>query len=226
MKYVFISKTGAEIVPIIFDQHIWVTGRDIGYAFNLTPDMINKHSRHLESTGQFSEEGMTLTFPVTQLEGGRPVTRQIKHYSPKAVYLVAMRSNSPQAYEFQMWAAEVLYRLRRDGVVYADHQPAALQDTSELDGLKAELDELKRQMSRMQAIMDGAGVPHLSGIIEARIGHLCANQKKSRRKPPTDYTSRAARDRILGMVEVETRLSKHIPPELKHQYAANYGFDD
>ena len=49
-----------------------------------------------------------------------------------------MRSNSPQSYEFQMWAAEVIHRLKRDGVVYNETQGQPAEIAAKVELAKVE----------------------------------------------------------------------------------------
>ncbi len=154
-KYLTASKK--VVAPLFIDETLWVTGQDVADILNTTFANITIHAKTLQGAGLFDEECLTLTIPVTRKEGDRSVTRKIKHYSPKAVYLIAMRSNSPQAYEFQLWAADVIYRLNRDGVVVstphresaaAKPKPAQLISNEELHQLECEIGEIARRVEK------------------------------------------------------------------------------
>ena len=90
------------------DENLWLPQKLMAALFECSADNISLHLKNIYETRELSEESTTEDFSVVQIEGGRKVTRTVKHYSLEAVIAVGYRVNSARGTQFRTWATDKL----------------------------------------------------------------------------------------------------------------------
>ncbi|MCK5231958.1 MAG: virulence protein RhuM/Fic/DOC family protein, partial [Desulfobulbaceae bacterium] len=89
-------------------ETLWLTQRQMAELFDTSIDNIGLHLRNIYKSEELEKNGTAEDFSVVQTEGGRKVSRQIKHYNLDAVISVGYRVSSVKATQFRIWATRVL----------------------------------------------------------------------------------------------------------------------
>lgn len=106
---------------VVFDvdangETLWATRNQIAQVFDVTPQNITTHMRHVFESGELEEKRTSKESLLVQKEGGRNVQRKVKLYNLDAIISVGYRVNSKKATKFRVWASSVLKRYLTDGV--------------------------------------------------------------------------------------------------------------
>ena len=108
---------GDEIEVRMQDSTIWLTQKQIGSLFDTTSQNVIVHLRNIYGEKELDETATSKEFLLVQTEGGRTVSRSVKHYNLDAVIAVGYRVNSGRATEFRRWATGVLCNYTMKGYV-------------------------------------------------------------------------------------------------------------
>jgi len=76
--------------------------------FSVTPQNITLHLRNIYKDKELNEGSTCKEFLQVQNEGGRQITRKIKHYNLDAMIAVGYRINSVIGTQFRQWATKTL----------------------------------------------------------------------------------------------------------------------
>lgn len=209
------------ITPIPEDGNFWVNAQQIAHIVGVTASTVRSHLATLEKLGSITQPKSCRYFRVMKQEGERQMERDVKHYAPRVVTRIAMRSNSPQALDFQEWALDTLEALQKDGVVYRDKETRELAmqqaaDRHELATLRGEVAELRAEAARLQGVIDECQtdmnegqVLWLGGNLAKRVAYLVGAQKGVRPRAPQLSTTvvvnnvltvQTDKDRVLGYI--------------------------
>ena len=106
---IFKSEDGKVQVNVrIEDDTAWLTQAAMADLFGCGSDNVVKHLKNIYEEGELQEKATTEFFSVVRNEGGRQVSRQLKHYNLDAIIAVGYRVNSARATQFRIWATKVL----------------------------------------------------------------------------------------------------------------------
>ena len=106
---IFKSEDGKVQVNVrIEDDTAWLTQAAMAELFGCGSDNVVKHLKNIYEEGELQEKTTTEIFSVVRNEGGRQVSRQLKHYNLDAIIAVGYRVNSARATQFRIWATKVL----------------------------------------------------------------------------------------------------------------------
>ena len=106
---IFKSEDGKVQVNVrIEDDTAWLTQAAMAELFGCGSDNVVKHLKNIYEQGELKEKATTEIFSVVRNEGGRQVSRQLKHYNLDAIIAVGYRVNSARATQFRIWATKVL----------------------------------------------------------------------------------------------------------------------
>ena len=106
---IFKSEDGKVQVNVrIEDDTAWLTQAAMAELFGCGSDNVVKHLKNIYEEGELQEKATTEIFSVVRNEGGRQVSRQLKHYNLDAIIAVGYRVNSARATQFRIWATKVL----------------------------------------------------------------------------------------------------------------------
>ncbi|OQA76886.1 MAG: hypothetical protein BWY32_02796 [bacterium ADurb.Bin243] len=90
------------------DENLWLSQKLMAALFECSADNISLHLKNIYETHELSEKSTAEDFSVVQIEGGRKVTRTVKHYSLEAIIAVGYRVNSARGTQFRIWATDKL----------------------------------------------------------------------------------------------------------------------
>jgi hypothetical protein len=121
--------------------------------FGKDPNTIGEHLSNLFAAGEFDREATARKFRVVRLEGGRPVSREVEHYSLDVILVIGYRVNGAKAADFRRWANGVLKRYITEG--FALNEGRLRTDSEALQRLAAEVRALRsEEISIYQAVRD------------------------------------------------------------------------
>ncbi len=118
-KQVMIYETGGKTVKFNLDEGqdtLWITQAQMAELFDVNPQAIGKHLRHIYQDGELEETRTSAKMEQAQNEGGREVTRTVKVYNLDVVISVGYRVNSRKAADFRIWVTKVLKEYITKGV--------------------------------------------------------------------------------------------------------------
>lgn len=108
---------------------VWLTQSQMAELYGTSVPNINQLISRVREDGEVSEATIKSEL-IVRLEGGREVTRSIKHYSLDMVLAVGYRVTSLRAVQFRQWATTVLREYLIKGFAMDD---ARLKDPAGLD---------------------------------------------------------------------------------------------
>jgi len=106
---IYQHKSGAiEFKGDFTKETIWATQAQMALAFNVNVRTINEHIKNIYKTKELTEKSTIRNFRIVQDEGGRNITRIIKHYNLDMILSVGYRVNSKTATRFRQWSTKIL----------------------------------------------------------------------------------------------------------------------
>lgn len=99
------TEDGRTRVDCRFDQGtLWLTQGQIAELFQTTPQNVTLHLKAIYAEGELAEAATCKDYLQVRLEGGREVSRQLRHYRLEAILAVGYRVRSPRGTQFRQWA--------------------------------------------------------------------------------------------------------------------------
>jgi hypothetical protein len=86
------------------NETIWLTQALIAELFQTTPQNVTLHLKAIYEEGELEEEATCKDYLQVRMEGGRQVSRTLRHYSLPAILAVGYRVRSPRGTQFRQWA--------------------------------------------------------------------------------------------------------------------------
>ena len=86
------------------DETLWLTQAQIADLFQTTPQNVTLHLKTIFAEGELSEAATCKDYLQVRLEGGREVSRKLRHYQLEAVLAVGFRVRSHRGTQFRQWA--------------------------------------------------------------------------------------------------------------------------
>lgn len=83
---------------------LWLTQAQIAELFETTPQNVTLHVRGIFADGELVESATCKDYLQVRLEGGRKVTRKLRHYRLEAILAVGFRVRSHRGTQFRQWA--------------------------------------------------------------------------------------------------------------------------
>ena len=90
------------------NETVWLTQAQMAELFQTTPQNITLHIKNVYSEGELVQDSTCKEYLQVQDEGGRSVSRNVKHYNLDVVISVGYRVKSLRGTQFRMWATERL----------------------------------------------------------------------------------------------------------------------
>ncbi|MDI1252413.1 virulence RhuM family protein [Thermomonas sp.] len=87
---------------------VWLTQAQMAELFETTPQNITGHLKAIYGDGEIDEAATCKHYLQVRDEGGRPVRRELRHYSLDAILAVGYRVRSARGVQFRQWATERL----------------------------------------------------------------------------------------------------------------------
>ena len=111
-----------SIKPVIKDENIWLTQKNMAELFEVGIPAITKHLQNIYTDGELVQEATVSKMEIVQKEGSRSVTRQVDFYNLDAIISVGYRVNSRRATQFRIWATGVLKEYMLKGFAMDDER--------------------------------------------------------------------------------------------------------
>lgn len=89
-------------------QTVWATQADIARIFDVTPQNITIHLKNIYAQKELGEKATCKESLQVQIEGGRPIRRNVKEYNLDVLIAVGYRINSVVGTKFRQWATRTL----------------------------------------------------------------------------------------------------------------------
>ncbi|MDP3719214.1 MAG: virulence RhuM family protein [Acidobacteriota bacterium] len=86
------------------DETIWLTQAQIAELFQTTPQNVTIHLKAVFAEGELVEAATCKDYLQVRAEGGREVTRRLRHYRLEAILAVGYRVRSHRGTQFRQWA--------------------------------------------------------------------------------------------------------------------------
>ena len=86
------------------NETIWLTQAQIAELFQTTPQNVTLHLRGIFAEGELVEAATCKDYLQVRLEGGREVSRSLRHYRMEAILAVGFRVRSHRGTQFRQWA--------------------------------------------------------------------------------------------------------------------------
>lgn len=86
------------------DETIWLTQAQMAELFQTTPQNITLHLKAIFAEGELSEKATCKDYLQVRQEGGREVSRSLRHYNLSAILAVGYRVRSHRGTQFRQWA--------------------------------------------------------------------------------------------------------------------------
>lgn len=154
---------------VVFDvdaqkETIWATQAQIAQLFDVNPQAITRHLKHIYEEGELEELATCSILEQVRVEGdkegGRVVRRKVKKYNLDAIISVGYRVNSRKATDFRIWATKTLHNYVVDGVAINERRLMEL-DQKKLREIESAVGIVKRLM--LTAELDAG---EASGVLE------------------------------------------------------------
>jgi hypothetical protein len=86
------------------NETIWLTQAQIAELFETTPQNVTLHLKSIFAEGELVEAATCKDYLQVRLEGGREVSRKLRHYRLEAILAVGFRVRSHRGTQFRQWA--------------------------------------------------------------------------------------------------------------------------
>lgn len=85
-------------------ETVWLTQAQMAELFQTTPQNITIHLKDIFAEGELDEAATCKPYLQVRQEGGRQVTRSLRHYNLDAILAVGFRVRSHRGIQFRQWA--------------------------------------------------------------------------------------------------------------------------
>jgi hypothetical protein len=86
------------------NESLWLTQAQIAELFQTTPQNVTLHLKSIFAEGELSEAATCKDYLQVRQEGGREVSRNLRHYRLEAILAVGYRVRSQRGTLFRQWA--------------------------------------------------------------------------------------------------------------------------
>lgn len=86
------------------DESVWLTQAEMTELFQVTQQNISFHLKAIFAEGELSEVATNKEYLLVRSEGGRVVTRLVKHYNLPVIIAIGYRVKSHRGTQFRQWA--------------------------------------------------------------------------------------------------------------------------
>ena len=85
-------------------ESVWLTQAQIAELYQTTPQNITQHLKAIYAEGELDETATCKDYLQVRSEGGREVSRQLRHYRLESILAVGYRVRSARGIQFRQWA--------------------------------------------------------------------------------------------------------------------------
>jgi hypothetical protein len=134
------------------NETLWLTQALIAELFQVTPQNVTLHLKAIYTEGEVEEAATCKDYLQVRMEGGRRITRALKHYSLPAILAVGYRVRSPRGMQFRQWATARLSEYLVKGFTMDDERlknPPGSGATDYFDELLERIRDIRASERRM-----------------------------------------------------------------------------
>ena len=115
----YATRTGMQIDLRFDGEEPWFTQADLAGLYGVDLRTANHHVQEFLKNGELDEtdQATIRNFRIVRSEGGRTVSRDIRHYGLDVAFYVGYRVNSTEGKLFRRWATQMLVQLAKHGFV-------------------------------------------------------------------------------------------------------------
>jgi hypothetical protein len=103
-------------------ETLWLTQAQMAELFQTTPQNVTLHLKAIFAEGELVEAATCKQYLQVRFEGGREVSRKLRHYSLEAILAVGYRVRSHRGTQFRQWATARLTEYLVKGFTMDDEQ--------------------------------------------------------------------------------------------------------
>lgn len=104
------------------NETLWLTQAQIAELFETTPQNVTLHLKAIYTEGELAETATCKDYLQVRLEGGREVSRKLRHYRLEAILAVGFRVRSHRGTQFRQWATARLSEFLVKGFTMDDER--------------------------------------------------------------------------------------------------------
>ena len=118
---IYQTEDGCTKIDVRMDEEtVWLTQIQMAELFQTTKQNISLHINNAFKEGEVEPSATVKEYLTVQNEGGREVSRSVKHYSLDVIISVGYRVKSLRGTQFRRWALEILKEYLRKGFAMND----------------------------------------------------------------------------------------------------------
>ena len=140
------------------NQTVWLTQALMAELFQTTPQNVTLHLKAIFAEGELSEAATCKDYLQVRREGGREVSRRLRHYSLPAILAVGYRVRSHRGTQFRQWATARLTEYLVKGFTMDDERlknPPGKGQTDYFDELLERIRDIRSSERRFyQKVLD------------------------------------------------------------------------
>jgi hypothetical protein len=140
------------------DNTVWLTQALIAELFQVTPQNVTLHLKAIYKEGELDETATCKDYLQVRTEGGRQISRALKHYSLPVILAVGYRVRSHRGTQFRQWATARLTEYLVKGFTMDDERlknPPGKGQTDYFDELLGRIRDIRSSERRFyQKVLD------------------------------------------------------------------------
>lgn len=119
----FQTEDGRTRIECRFENEtLWLTQAQIAALYQTTPQNVTLHLKAVFAEGELVEEATCKDYLQVRQEGGREVSRRLRHYRLEAILAVGYRVRGHRGTQFRQWATARLSEYLAKGFVMDDER--------------------------------------------------------------------------------------------------------
>ena len=140
------------------NETVWLTQALMAELFQVTPQNVTLHLKTIFDEGELDEAATCKDYLQVRTEGGRKITRALKHYSLPVILAVGYRVRSHRGTQFRQWATARLTEYLVKGFTLDDERlknPPGKGQTDYFDELLGSIRDIRSSERRFyQKVLD------------------------------------------------------------------------
>jgi len=153
------TEDGRTRVQCRFEEEtLWLTQAQIADLFQTTPQNVTLHLKAILAEGELAEAATCKDYLQVRPEGGREVTRKLRHYRLEAIIAIGYRVRSHRGTQFRQWATARLSEYLVKGFTMDDERlknPPGKGHIDYFDELLARIRDIRSSERRFyQKVLD------------------------------------------------------------------------
>jgi hypothetical protein len=153
------TEDGRTRIQCRFENNtVWLTQALIAELFQVTPQNVTLHLKAIYKEGELDETATCKDYLQVRTEGGRQISRALKHYSLPVILAVGYRVRSHRGTQFRQWATARLTEYLVKGFTMDDERlknPPGKGQTDYFDELLERIRDIRSSERRFyQKVLD------------------------------------------------------------------------